>query len=206
MQATADSGSRPDARRPNLRLVRSDRGAPDRPGVAPADRPTSINDEIVSLYEREYAGVARLAYLLVADRHQAEDLAHDAFARLYERWNDLDDPDRAGAWLRTTVSNLAMSSHRRNGTARRHAAIHKVDDDRTIVSAEVEALGRAVRPDVLAALQALSAKQRTSIVLKHWLRYTETEIARTIGCSVGSVRTHLHRGHTALANTLGSVS
>ena len=49
----------------------------------------------------------------------------------------------------------------------------------------------------------LSPKQRTAVVLKYWLRYTETEIADTIGCSIGAVRSHVHRGHTALAAQLG---
>ena len=44
-------------------------------------------------------------------------------------------------------------------------------------SAEAEALARSARPDVVAALQQLSVKQRTAVVLKHWLRLTEGEIA-----------------------------
>ena len=68
-----------------------------------------------------------------------------------------------------------------------------------------EALGRGTRPDVVAALQELSPKQRGAVVLKYWLRYTEREIADALGCSIGSARTHLHRGHSALAATLGDL-
>ncbi len=207
MYATADSGSRSEPR--HLQAVPSAWAPPTGPLESePLDHATvelgrdEVASKVVDLYEQAYVSVARLAYLLVADRHLAEDLAHDAFTTLYERWADLDDESKAGAYLRATVTNLAMSSHRRKATARRHlAAVH--DERATAASAEAEAMGRSCRPDVVAALQSLSAKQRGAVVLRYWLRYTESEIAEALGCSVGSVRTHLHRGHAALAQQLG---
>ncbi|GIU88534.1 MAG: hypothetical protein KatS3mg009_3049 [Acidimicrobiia bacterium] len=47
---------------------------------------------------------------------------------------------------------------------------------------------------VLAALARLSARQRECLVLRHFAGCSESEIAAAVGCSVGSVRTHLKRG------------
>jgi RNA polymerase sigma factor (sigma-70 family) len=203
MYATADSRSRHDRGdigRRHLRMVAGDRAVSADLGPRADER--DAHAHVVDLYEREYAGVARLAYLLVADRHLAEDLAHDAFAALFEKWDDLDDESKAPAYLRATATNRAMSAHRRRATADKHApAAH--GQPTTSASAESEALGASSRPDIVAALQQLSPKQRTAVVLKYWLRYTESEIAETIGCSIGSARTHLHRGHGALAAMLG---
>jgi RNA polymerase sigma-70 factor (sigma-E family) len=198
MYATADHSGRPDLTGPDLRLL-----PPPQP--IRAGEPTIGADAgITRLYDHQYVSVARLAFLLVGDRHLAGDLAHDAFAKVYERWSDLDDTSKAGAYLRTTVTNLAMSSHRRRATARRHAERTATPPDHhTAASAEAEAFGRSERGDVMAALQKLSPKQRSAVVLKYWLGCTESEIASTLGCSIGSARTHLHRGHTALAATLG---
>jgi len=55
----------------------------------------------------------------------------------------------------------------------------------------------------MAALSTLPDRQRTAVVLRHWLRMTEGEIADAMGCSVGSVRTHIARGHQTLAQRLG---
>ncbi|MDJ0767790.1 MAG: SigE family RNA polymerase sigma factor [Ilumatobacter sp.] len=204
MYATADSGSRPAGNRPDLRVLEGGSEVRQEPPGQTAPVVAGADEGVVELYEAEYVGLARLAYLLVADRHRAEDLAHDAFAKLYEKWDDLDDHDKAPAWLRTTVTNLAMSSHRRSATARKHAAQTPSDQaSEAAASAESEALGRSTNPQIVSALQALSPKQRTAVVLKHWLRYTESEIADVLGCSLGSVRTHLHRGHAALAASLG---
>lgn len=198
--AAADSGSRPGSfPGRDLRLVAG--GSEHAP-----DGTRDAHDAVVAVYQAEYTGLARLAFLLVGDRHRAEDLAHDAFVRLYEHWDDLDDTSKALAYLRTTTSNLAMSHHRRDKTRRKHAAAADPDPTDTVArSAESEALSRSARPDVVDALQQLSPKQRTAVVLRHWLRLTEGEIAESLGCSVGAARTHLFRGHQSLADLLGGL-
>ena len=57
----------------------------------------------------------------------------------------------------------------------------------------------------MAALAALPERQRATIVLRHWLRMTEGEIAEAMGCSIGSVRTHVARAYKALAIRLGDL-
>ncbi len=196
MHATADTSGRSEPATRHLRAV------PD--GSVDAAAHVDPRAEVVEIYGAGYAGIARLAFLLVADPHLAEDLAHEAFTTLYEKWGELEDKSKATAYLRTTVTNLAMSSHRRRATARRHLADQLVRSGPNVAaSAENEAMSRSTRPDIVSALQMLSPKQRTAVVLKYWLRYTETEIADTIGCSIGAVRSHVHRGHTALAAQLG---
>ena len=200
MHAAADGGGQQSwAPPPDLRLVGGSTAPPDhRPHAPRAD------DEIVALYRREYQGIARLAFLLVGDRHRAEDLAPDAFVKLYEHWDSIEDHAKALAYLRVTTSNLAMSAHRRSKVARNYETSPVLSADRTtMASAESEALARSARPDVVAALQLLSPKQRTAVVLRHWLRLTESEIAEALDCSIGSTRTHLFRGHAALAKKLG---
>ena len=179
-----------------LRLV----GAPARSRTVSSKRA-----ELMALYEDEFRRTARLAYLLCGDRQLADDLAHDAFVRLWEHWDRVDDPDRRGQYLRATVVNLVRSTHRRAATARRHRgapALTLVGDQ---TSAEDEAMYRSTRPDVMAALAALPERQRATIVLRHWLRMTEGEIAEAMGCSIGSVRTHVARAYKALAIRLGDL-
>jgi RNA polymerase sigma factor (sigma-70 family) len=50
-----------------------------------------------------------------------------------------------------------------------------------------------VRRSVLAALAALSARQRAVVVLRYFLDLTETQTAAELGCSVGSVKSHASR-------------
>ena len=176
--------------------------------VTDNSRAGSARAGIVELYQLEFRSMARLAYLLCGDMQQADDLTHDAFVRLYEHWDRVADPSRRVGYLRSIVVNLAHSAHRREATARRHvtqSVLAAGGGTTSSTSAEDEAIWRSARPDVMAALAALPDRQRTAVVLRHWLRMTETEIAEAMGCSVGSVRTHVARGHQTLAQRLGGI-
>ena len=171
--------------------------------VSDNTRSGSARTEIVALYEDEFHGMARLAYLLCGNTQQADDIAHDAFVRLYEHWDRVNDPTKRRAYLRTILVNLAHSAHRRDFTVRRHAGAPLLAEGGATTSAEDEAIWRSARPDVLAALGTLTERQRTAVVLRHWHGMTEGEIAEAMSCSVGSVRTHTTRGHHNLALRLG---
>lgn len=176
--------------RPPLRLVASSTG----PVVDTPDPRSAVHD----LYQEHYPALLRLAGLLTGSQAAAEDLAHDAFARLYANFQRVREPL---AYLRTSVVNGARGAWRRRDTATRHPEPHVPD----AASAEDAALGRVDRDRVLHALGALPDRQRSCVVLRHFLRMTEGEIASTLGISVGSVRTHVHRGESSLARHLGGL-
>jgi RNA polymerase sigma-70 factor (sigma-E family) len=158
-----------------------------------------VNEGVVQAYQAHYVALARLAYLLVGDRHHAEDLTHEAFARLHVKWDKLEDKERALPYLRTTVVNLARSKGRRERTA----ASHPPPVERPASSAEEAAVADLDRDAVLVALRRLPTRQRAAVVLRYYLRMTEGDIAQTMDCSVGSVRTHLKRANATLVRTLG---
>jgi RNA polymerase sigma-70 factor (sigma-E family) len=167
-----------------------------------AARTTTAADResgVWSVYERRHADMVRFAAFLTGDVHAAEDIAHEAFVRLLDAWDRLEDPERADAYLRTTILNLVRSEHRRRTVADRRRSTHLS----LVASAEDDALGRVGRQHVLDAVAALPLRQRACVVMRHWMRMSESEIAETLGLSVGSVRTHAKRGTAALQRVLG---
>ncbi len=124
----------------------------------------------------------------------AEDLAHEAFLKLYGAWKRIDDPAKVGAYLRTTVLNLARGRARHLGVVRRNRPEPQPEQ----ASAEWGAMQNDSREQVVVALRRLSDRQRSCLVLRHYEDRTETEIADILGISVGSVCTHVHRGMQAL--------
>ena len=170
-----------------LRIVRA----------VPPDREVAVR----ALYEARYTELVRFATFLVGDAHVAEDVSQEAFARVYAAWDRLIEPDRAIAYLRATVVNLSRGRHRRRLVAERKPPPHPV----AVPSAEDDAMGRVSRSAVLQAVAALPSRQRACVVMRHWLRMTEGEIASTLDVSVGSVRTHNKRGVEALQRTLGGL-
>jgi RNA polymerase sigma-70 factor (sigma-E family) len=150
------------------------------------------------LFNAYYRTLLALAVLVTDDRATAEDLVQEAFARLHGR--TLADPDRALAYLRSTVLNLSRSRLRRLRTVRRHQHL----DDRPLPSAEEDALLRADQRAVIDALRTLSPRQRQALVLRYWEDMSEAQVADAMGLSAGSVKSHTSRGLAALRRQLES--
>ena len=165
--------------------------------VVPSDREAGVR----ALYEDRYVELVRFATFLMGDVHSAEDVSQEAFVRIYDAWDRLVDADRAVAYLRATVVNLSRGRHRRRLVAERKPP----PQPGSAPSAEDDAMGRANRSAVLQAVAALPSRQRECVVMRHWLRMTEGEIASTLDVSIGSVRTHNKRGVEALQRTLGGL-
>jgi RNA polymerase sigma-70 factor (sigma-E family) len=170
--------------------------------TAGGDLATSVasrENAVWRLYEQRYADMVRFAAFLSGDVHAAQDIAQEAFVRLLDAWDRIADPERADGYLKATIVNLVRGEHRRRETANRRAPSHLS----LVPSAEDDAIGRVGRQHVLDAVSALPIRQRACVVMRHWMRMSETEIAGTLGLSVGSVRTHVKRGTATLQRTLG---
>lgn len=133
----------------------------------------------------------RLAQRILGDPDAAEDVAAEAMARAYARWQQLENAPWRDGWVLKVTANLAIDATRR----KRPLIGRPVDRD-----AEDAA---AIRITLVAALRALSRRQREVIVLRYLSGLDEAEIATSLGISAGSVKTHTHRGLAALRARLG---
>ena len=163
----------------------------------PSDREAAVR----ALYEERHAEIVRFATFIMGDVHAAEDATQEAFMRVYDAWDRLEDPERAVAYLRATIVNLSRGRHRHRLVAERNQPPRLV----AVPSAEDDAMGRVGRKAVLEAVSSLPSRQRACVVMRHWLRMTEGEIAATLDVSIGSVRTHNKRGVEALQRKLGAL-
>jgi RNA polymerase sigma-70 factor (sigma-E family) len=141
----------------------------------------SRREAVALLYERHYAELVRLAFALTNDWALAEDLAQEAFVRVWRSWGNIRDPQSAPAYLRTSVVNLARRSLRRRLLERRAAWRWRGAGD--LRSADP---GETV--DLLRALACLPARKRACVVLRFYLDLSEADTAAALGVSVGTVK------------------
>jgi RNA polymerase sigma-70 factor (sigma-E family) len=157
-------------------------------------------EDAVALYSAHRLSLVRLAVLLVDDLQSAEDVVQDAFAGFLGRRRALEDPDKALAYLRTSVVNNARSALRRRRTARAYVAPHEVEPEgpsgRAILAEE--------HREVLAALDRLPTRQREVLVLRYWSDLNEAEIADALGISRGTVKSTASRGLDALEKLMST--
>ncbi len=156
----------------------------------------SADEAVTRLFGAHYRPLVRIAVLLLADSGVAEEVVQDAYVRLHQHWWRLREPDRALAWLRTTVVNGARSALRRRGVAERYLARQPTDS--TAPSAESGAIDVLEQQAVLAALRRLPTRQREALVLRYYADLSEAEIAEVMGVSRGAVKSHAARGLAAL--------
>ena len=133
-----------------------------------------------AVYAAEFVGVTRLAFLLVRSQVVAEELAQDAFLRLYERYDSVEKP---AGFLRTAVVRLALTWLSRADMERDRFAT--VGVARPVDAPELDetwqALGR-LRPD-----------RRAVLVLRFYEQLRHPEIADLLGCSPATVRSRTRR-------------
>ncbi|MDH4077609.1 MAG: RNA polymerase sigma factor [Acidimicrobiia bacterium] len=163
---------------------------------------------VVRLFQAEGRSLVRLARLFVDDRDAAEDLVQEAFLRLARHARSIEDPERAPAYLRSIVLNLARDHNRRGLVSLRHRAATGREVDLADDPAD-ELADRLARDDrnvaVLAQVAALPRRQRDCVTLRYLEGLSPPEIAAALGLSTNSVKTHLRRGLEALRHSLGEV-
>jgi RNA polymerase sigma-70 factor (sigma-E family) len=157
-----------------------------------AEQPPAWSDLVALLYRQHREDLFRLAYGLVGDRAEAEELVQEAFTGLMRRWRSLRDLDAAPAYLRTAVVNGARGRWRRR--TRRNlaqpgalpAAVHQ-DRDVAEQSAMLQAIGQ------------LALRKRACVLLRYYADLSEAETARVLGVSVGTVKSQTAKALQQLA-------
>lgn len=168
---------------------------PDMVEQAPA--PALADAAITDLYRAHWQGLVRLAWLLLHDDGEAEEVVQNAFIATHRHYGRLRDERQALPYLRRSVLNGARSALRHRGVAERYAA--SLAGRRLVaVSAEDEALAATVDPDLVRALASLPTRQREVLVLRYFADWSEADIASALGISTGSVKAHHSRGLTRL--------
>jgi RNA polymerase sigma-70 factor (sigma-E family) len=157
------------------------------------DTPEGTRITFTGFFEQSGIHLVRLAYLLIGDLADAEDVAQEVLEELYRKWPDLRQ-DTAMAYARTAVVNRSRSLLRRRAVARRFAPR----------LAQPEHAAPAASDDgwLWDLVQALPRRQREVVVLRYWCDLSEADIARVLGVSSGTVKSSAHRAHAQLAAAL----
>ncbi len=168
--------------------------------VTAATGPVDPDVLVADLFATEGRSLVRLAAMFCDDRAAAEDLVQEAFIRLHRSAGSIRDLNRAPAFLRSIVINLARDHNRRGLMSLRHrASTHQPD---ITPGFEDDTVDNEADRGVLAAVRLLPDRQRACVVLRYYLQYSESETAETLGISKNSVKTHCRRALATLETVL----
>jgi RNA polymerase sigma factor (sigma-70 family) len=150
------------------------------------------DDSFEAAFDELFPRAVRLANKLLRDRAAAEDVAAEALARTYARWSKVSALPYRDGWVLKVATNLAIDRLRRRPPDVRPVAADDFED------------GVELRLALNAALLTLAPRQREAVALHYLGGLSDREVAQALGISLGSVKTHIHRGLKGLRGRLGA--
>jgi RNA polymerase sigma-70 factor (ECF subfamily) len=148
-----------------------------------------------AFYRQEYRSIVALAAVISGSRWAAEDLAQEAFSAAYQEWDRVKGFEFPHLWVRRVVANKSTSLVRRSiaeAKARSRLLTGRPALDQMPDESE----------DVWDAVRRLPRRQTQAIALIYLSGLTVDEASVVLGCSAGTVKTHLKRGRATLGRRL----
>ncbi|HZD18460.1 MAG TPA: sigma-70 family RNA polymerase sigma factor [Actinomycetota bacterium] len=143
-----------------------------------------------SFFEAERDRLFRALCVITGSRHDAEDLAQEAFLKVWERWDRVGRMEDPAGYLHRTAMNTFRNRYRRTLMALRRTIgfapsqdVYEVVDDRQVVGT---------------ALASLTARQRAALVLTEAFGYSSDDAGRMLGIKGSTVRALNFQARSAL--------
>ncbi|MDQ1725764.1 MAG: hypothetical protein QOG52_2792 [Frankiaceae bacterium] len=154
---------------------------------------TDTDAEFTLYVEAATPRLLRFAHQLCGDPTQAQDLVQSALVKTWLSWRRISNEDPT-PYVRRTIVNNHLSAWRRL----RHESPASLRD---VAVAADESAGE--RDRLRRALATLPPRQRAVVVMRWFEDMSEQDVASTLGCSVGSVKSQSSRGAALLRAHLG---
>jgi len=170
----------------------------------------SAYGEIVELYKDK---VFQLCFRILGNRHEAEDMAQEAFIRAYVNIASFNIDLKFSTWLYRIATNLCIDRIRKkkpdyyldaevSGTDGL-TMYSQIASDTILPEDELESM--ELQETIQREITKLPEKYRSVIVLKYIEELSLNEISEILDIPLGTVKTRIHRGREALRHQLRNV-
>lgn len=183
MSKVPESGSRP---------VGGAARGPDTVAFGPASLLPPV-ESFDDFYRRTYPGLLVLARALVGS--SAEDVAQEAMLVAYRKWHDVATMASPVGWVRRVCLHKAVSTLRRASIERRLLRRTALADTTAAAADEV-----AAAEYFWSLVRRLPARQAEAVALRFAVDLPVLEVAEAMGCTEGTVKAHLARAKSSLAD------
>ena len=155
--------------------------------------------EFWDIYEGHYNGIRKFVRSMVQDSWAVEDVVQETFARVQERLDRLNDPERVTAWVYRIAYNLCQDHFR---ARKRHAelALKSAEGSGGQIlpsfqkQLEQEQMGQCVQEKI----RKLPETQQAVLVLFDIMNFSQGEVAEILEISVANVKVRIHRARKKL--------
>ena len=150
------------------------------------------------LVENHKVRLYNLAYDLTGNRHDAEDLSQDVFIKVFNSLHKYRGESKFSSWLyRITVNtwiNMRKSKHyKAQKMTEELQEEHLLMNTNSNANPEKDTESNLIQNSIQSALSGLSPREKSIFVLRHYNDLKIADISKSLGISVGSVKTLLFR-------------
>ncbi len=180
-------------------------GAPRTPAEPPTPEQAVFLETAIERYGK---ATYNFAYRLTGNESDARDLTQDAFIRVYRAWRSFQPGTNFLSWIYRITTNLHRDELRR----RKGRYLEEIPEDNApqefgggrplAVTPIDDYVEQQFSENLSTSLAALPAEQRQVVILADIEEYSYQEIAEIMGCSIGTVRSRLHRARAVLRRLL----
>ena len=156
------------------------------------------------LYDKYHLSLYRNAYLITGRQQDAEDVLQETFVTAFFHIKELKNADSLKAWLFRIMTRQAVKSCKKGAREIPDETVVEQSDLRTLADHEeydhAERIAR--RNEMQKLLSEIDYKHREVIVLYYYEEMSVSEIAKTLGCFEGTVKSRLHAARDLMKEVL----
>jgi RNA polymerase sigma-70 factor (ECF subfamily) len=153
-------------------------------------------DDFAAFFDKHRRPLVFALWVVARNQAEAEEVAQDAFLKVWERWDRISNMDDPEGYLFRTAMNLQRNRRRRAAMALRRTMRQLGPRDEI---SEVES-----RDEVMRALGGLTRSQRQALVVTDLLDHSSEEAGKILGIRASTVRVHVARARAALKEQMGA--
>jgi RNA polymerase sigma-70 factor (ECF subfamily) len=147
------------------------------------------SESFEAFFGEHYESVFRGLSVAFREPLLAEEATQEAFTRAYTRWERVSGMEQPAGWVYVVAVRVAR---RRRRDLLADPRVRAAGAERDIATEVVD------RVTMQAAIEQLPTRQRVALVLRYYGGLPLDEIAKAMGCALGTVKSTLHAAHTRL--------
>ncbi|MGH7909030.1 MAG: RNA polymerase sigma factor [Thermodesulfobacteriota bacterium] len=168
---------------------------------------TGDDSAFTELMRRHYKGVVNYVYRFINDRANSEDLAQEVFLRVYRSVKRYNPQAKFSTWLYKIATNLCITEVKSRNKEQNVSLDEMQENTGDLGDSKSEdpsdlTFRREIGTAIFEALRSLPERERVAIILCKYEDLPYEEVAEVIGCTIGAVKTYVHRGRMKLIEKL----
>ncbi|PDY44434.1 RNA polymerase subunit sigma-24 [Bacillus pseudomycoides] len=159
------------------------------------------HDEIENVIREHWQDVWNYSFIITKDTHLSDDITQEVFIKVFKKWDSFRNESSVKTWLLKITRNTALN-YLKSSYFKRISLVSFFRNEKEYPSAEKQFLEKETMNEVWDIVLNLPQKHREVLILDAKYELSYDEIAETLGVSIGTVKSRLHRARARVSKIL----